>query len=76
MNISGVLVRVYPEKIIPVSDNLREMAGVEVHGNNDDGRIVVTVEQDDANQMSDALTHMQTLSGVLAASMIYHQFEE
>lgn len=76
MNISGVLVRAYPERINLVSDSLRELAGVEVHGNNDDGRIVVTVEQDDANQMSDVLTRMQTLPGVLAASMIYHQFED
>lgn len=76
MNISGVIVRAYPEQISPVCQSLRKMNGVEVHGNNDDGRIVVTVEQDDANQMSDLLTHMQTLPGVLAASMIYHQFEE
>lgn len=76
MNISGVIVRAYPEQINPVSACLSEMPGVEVHGNNDDGRIVVTVEQDDANHMSDVLTQMQTLPGVLAASMIYHQFED
>jgi nitrate reductase NapD len=76
MNISGVLVRAFPARISPISDILRELPGVEVHGNNDDGRIVVTVEQDDANKMSDLLSHMQTLPGVLAASMIYHQFED
>jgi len=76
MNISGVLVRVYPEKIASVGESLVAMQGVEVHGNSDDGRIVVTVEQDDANQMSDVLTNMQTIPGVLAASMIYHQFED
>ena len=76
MNISGVLVQAYPEKIESVGKKLLKMVGVEVHGNNDDGRIVVTVEQDDANQMTDVLTNMQTLPGVLSASMIYHQFEE
>ena len=76
MNISGVLVRVYPEQITTVGQKLETMQGVEVHGNNADGRIVVTVEQDNANLMSDVLTEMQTLPGVLAASMIYHQFEE
>ena len=76
MNISGVLVHAYPEQIGVVGESLIQMSGVEVHGNNDDGRIVVTVEQDDANQMSDVLTHMQTLPGVLSASMIYHQFED
>lgn len=76
MNISGVLVRAYPEHIASVGDILTEMEGVEVHGNNSDGRIVVTVEQDDANLMSDVLVDMQTIPGVLSASMIYHQFEE
>jgi nitrate reductase NapD len=76
MNISGVLVHAYPQQVSTVGESLIKMSGVEVHGNNDDGRIVVTVEQDDANQMSDVLTHMQTLPGVLSASMIYHQFED
>ena len=76
MNISGVMVRTYPEQVASVGQLLETMQGVEVHGNNGDGRIVVTVEQDNANQMSDVLTEMQTLPGVLAASMIYHQFEE
>jgi nitrate reductase NapD len=76
MNISGVLVRTYPEQIESVGKILSAMAGVEVHGNNEDGRIVVTVEQDDANQMTDVLIGMQTIPGVLAASMIYHQFED
>jgi len=76
MNISGVLVHAYPQQVSAVGESLIQLPGVEVHGNNDDGRIVVTVEQDDANQMSDVLTHMQTLPGVLSASMIYHQFED
>jgi len=76
MNISGVLVHAYPQQVATVGESLIQLPGVEVHGNNDDGRIVVTVEQDDANQMSDVLTHMQTLPGVLSASMIYHQFED
>ena len=76
MNISGVLVRAYPENISSVGEILTQMEGVEVHGNNSDGRIVVTVEQEDANLMSDVLTGMQDIPGVLSASMIYHQFED
>lgn len=76
MDISGVIVRSYPEQIQSVSDELIQIEGVEVHGNNDDGRIVVTVEQETAGQLSDLLTRMQNLPGVLSTSMIYHQFEE
>ena len=76
MDISGVIVRSYPEQIQSVSDELIQIEGVEVHGNNDDGRIVVTVEQETAGQLSDLLTRMQDLPGVLSTSMVYHQFEE
>ena len=76
MNISGVLVRAYPEHIEAVGKALTEIEGVEFHGNNSDGRMVVTVEQDDANLMSDVLVGMQSIPGVLSASMIYHQFED
>lgn len=75
MNISGVLVRAYPEHISTVGSALAKMTGVEIHGNNDDGRIVVTVEQAGAGEMSDLLTAMHDVPGVLSASMIYHQFE-
>lgn len=76
MNISGVLVRTFPDGVLPVSACLTEIPGVEVHGNNSDGRIVVTIEQDHANQLADAITRVTELPGVLAASMIYHQFED
>ena len=76
MDISGVLVRSYPEHIQSVLEALAQIESVEVHGNNEDGRIVVTVEQENAGKLSDLLVLMQDLPGVLSTSMIYHQFEE
>ena len=76
MNISGVLVRAYPENIESVAELLTRFEGVEVHGNNSDGRMVVTVEQDNAGQLSDMIARMHDVPGVLSASMIYHQFED
>ena len=76
MNISGVLVKAYPENLVNIEKTLATMAGVEVHGNNDDGRIVITVEDVSANNISDTLVEIQGVPGVLSAAMIYHQFEE
>ena len=76
MNISGVLVKARPENIDSIELALAGMKGVEVHGNNADGRIVVTVEQHDANQLSDTLMQIQQVPGVLSANMIYHHFED
>ncbi len=76
MNISGVLVRAYPENIESVTQQLTEFEGVEVHGSNIDGRMVVTVEQENAGRLSDLVAQMHDVPGVLSASMIYHQFED
>ncbi len=76
MNISGVLVKAYPKNIITIEKALTNMMGVEVHGNNEDGRIVITVEDVSANNISDTLVEIQGVPGVLSAAMIYHQFED
>jgi len=76
MNISGVLVRSRPENISTVSTRLAALAGVEVHGANPDGRLVVTVEESGDRAMADAVVRIMDLPGVLSASMIYHQYEE
>lgn len=70
------MVRAYPEKIQAVEKILSGMEGVEVHGHNEDGRMVVTVEQDNTGKSSDVIVKMQDVPGVLSTSMIYHQFEE
>ena len=76
MNISGVVVRAFPEKIQAVEDILLSMEGVEVHGHNDDGRMVVTIEQTNTREASDVILQMQNVPGVLSTMMIYHQFED
>lgn len=76
MDISGVLVRSFPSDIEAVSRALSRLTGVEVHGANDDGRMVVTIEADTEGQVADLLVQIQGVSGVLSASMIYHQFED
>ena len=76
MNISGILVKAYPQHLPSIEKVLTSMEGVEVHGNNEDGRMVITVEQQSANNISDTLVQIQDVPGVLSAAMIYHQFEE
>jgi nitrate reductase NapD len=76
MNISGILVRAYPEKITSVCHALGDLEGVEVHASNEVGKIVVTIEQESNAEMSNMLLSLQNLPGVLSASMVYHQFDD
>lgn len=76
MNISGVLVRARPENIAVVQQTLETIEGVEVHAATEDGRLIVTVEASGDGATADKVYQLQDLPGVIAASMVYHQFED
>ena len=75
MNISGVVVRAHPKHLATVQSQLGAMPGVEVHAATDDGRMVVTVEDDAANMVA-TINAFHDIKGVVSASLIYHHFDE
>ncbi len=75
MNISGVLVHIRPEQVSAVKSQLENLTGVEVHATTDDGRLVVTIE-DDTGPMIHKMNSFHEIDGVLSASLIYHHFDE
>ena len=75
MNIAGVVIQARPEKLAGVEAQLLGLPGVEVHATAEDGRMVVTVE-DEAPRLADTVRGLQDVDGVLSASLIYHLFED
>ena len=76
MNICGILVHLQPEGFNAVRERLLAVPGVDVHGVSEEGRTVVTLEEDDEDRMAESLLSIQRLEGVLSASMIYHHRED
>ncbi|MGW8227983.1 MAG: chaperone NapD [Gammaproteobacteria bacterium] len=75
MNIAGVVIHARPEKLAGVEAQLLELPGVEIHATADDGRMVVTVE-DEESRLGDTVMAFHNVDGVLSASLIYHHFED
>ena len=75
MNICGVLVHTLPTRLEAVVQMLSALDGVEVHHALKSGRIVVTVEDTDGSLSIDTLTRIHNLDGIIAATLVYHQFE-
>jgi len=75
MNIAGVLVNSHPDHVDSVKQRLAAIHGVEVHATTPEGRIVVTVDEDNLDTLADTFRQFHDLSGVLSASMVYHHFE-
>lgn len=76
MNIIGILVAAHPERCEPVRAQLGAIAGVEVHAVTPEGRMVVTVERPDDDEMTAAFDAITRLPGVLSAALVYHHDEE
>ena len=75
MNMCGVLVHALPARCEAVSQALSRLGGVEVHHTLEGGRIVITVEDTDEALSIDTLASIHNLEGVIAAALVYHQFE-
>lgn len=76
MNISGIVVHALPENTEALRTQMAALAGVEVHAAQDDGRIVITVEDTPDAVPSDTIMRVQLLPGVLSAAMIYNYCDE
>lgn len=79
MNIAGVIVHTRPEQVAALEKTLAAMPGVEVHARTDDGRLIVTVEDDPSSPSDrdpdDIVMNLHHLEGVLCAALVYHHFE-
>lgn len=75
ISISSVLVNAKPEWIGRVQEGLATLPGVEVHAVTEDGRLIVTIEASFDQSVANTFEAINQLPGVLAASMVYHQYE-
>jgi len=75
MNICGVLVHAHPQKLDAVADALTEIPGLEIHARGEGGRLVVTLEDTPDALALTGVENIHRTPGVVAASLVYHQFE-
>jgi nitrate reductase NapD len=76
MNISSIVVHTRPQNAVALQGELANLSGVDVHGANEDGKIVITIEDTPDNSPSDTLMNVQNMQGVLSASLIYNYCDD
>lgn len=74
-NLCGVLLHARHKEMDAVKKQLEKQQGVEIHAVTDDGRLVITVEDESRKKVADRIMSFHRLDGVLSASMIY-QFSD
>ena len=75
MNVCGVLVHVRPDSLEAVESGLAKIRGVEAHGRAKGARLIVTVEDCENSSAVDALAQVNALPGVVAAALVYQEFD-
>lgn len=76
MNISGMVIHALPENAVALQKQMAALAGVEIHSVQQDGRMVITIEDSPKTAPAETLMRVQNLPGVLSAAMIYNYCDE
>jgi nitrate reductase NapD len=76
MPICSFVVQTKPEHAKAVSGKLNDMDGVEVHAQNEHGKMVVTIDRPNREYCGSVVISMTQISGVMSASLVYEYQEE
>ncbi|MGL5947857.1 MAG: chaperone NapD [Aeromonas sp.] len=74
-HVSSLVVLVKPSRRHAIAEAIAQLAGAEVHAVSEEGKLVVTLEGQGSRPIMAAIDAINALSGVISASLIYHQFE-
>jgi nitrate reductase NapD len=74
MNICSLIIHTQAKSDRQVARQLESIGGVQVHGGDDMGRLIVTVEETRENQASiaETISELQDVAGVINTILIYH----
>jgi len=72
MNICSLVVHARPEMLGSVQTHLQSLPGLEVQGESDAGKLVVTVEDTGQSLAADTIMAINGVEGVLNSVLIYH----
>ena len=75
-HIASVLVQAWPDRIPEVEADLTRLPGVESHGSNGAGKLIITVETRSDAELLARINRIETAEGVIAVSLVYHHAEE
>ncbi|MCA8967478.1 MAG: chaperone NapD [Planctomycetes bacterium] len=74
LHISSLLLHLVPASVEATRAAVLDLGG-EVHAVDERGKMVVTLETDSEHDISERLTRLQLLPGVMAATLVFHHVE-
>ena len=71
LHIASMVVHAAPRHLAVVRGAILEIAGAEIHGASDTGKLVVTLEAPSTEDMMAQISAIQRLDGVLASALVF-----
>ena len=76
MNISSAILHIAPTRLEEACAALLQMPGVEIHARSAEGKVVVTLEDDDTNSAADSYVALHGMPGVASVAMVYQYSDD
>ena len=74
-HISTLVVRAHPNRLAEVSRRIARLSVAEVAMSDPSGKLVVTLETHNEDEIVAAMNAMQHMDGVVSVALVYHQTE-
>jgi len=75
VHISSLVVHVRPECCAEASTRIAALAGVEIHGASETGKLVVVLETAHESDILTQINLINEMPGIITTSMIYHEID-
>ena len=75
IHISSMVVHARPEHLQSVKDQILALPGAEIHGESENGKLVVVLETQNQGFITDIIETISKLDNVLNTALVYHQIE-
>ena len=72
-HIISMLLMARPKYQQQVQQQIAQMEGCEVHGNDNEGRIIVVAEAETNKQLAQRMDELQALEHLVSSSLVFHQ---
>ncbi|UTV27078.1 chaperone NapD [Photobacterium atrarenae] len=75
VHISSLVVHVKPAYLAAVKDAILQFPNTEIHGESEEGKIIVVLETENQGYVTDTIDKINNLEHVLTTFLVYHQIE-
>ena len=75
-HISGYVVQAQPIEVEAITAAINELAGAEIHGSNEQGKMILTLETTREEDIAERIIEINSIPGVINTALVYHQIDE